>query len=167
MNREDQDYRPHGQLKRTRRTPCKTRHQSDRLEYPGYDSDSGISTTAVAESPPRIRMAKQDKTKLEEMMEMFMKIRDQDKKDDNERRELEKREYEERRSRERREERERMEREQERRDKEEKDKRLREQERRDTEDRVPVEVEPESQSEETKAEDMQEVVEESDAGQTE
>ena len=45
---------------------------------------------------PRIRMATQDKTKLEEMMEMFMKIREQDKTDDKERRELEKREYEER-----------------------------------------------------------------------
>ena len=74
-----------------RRTPCRTRHREERKVYTGYDSDSDISSIIVdkvvanqcylidVENTHNCKqgtgnMARQDKTPMESMMDMFLKI---------------------------------------------------------------------------------------------
>ena len=84
----DTDYRPKHKPKRTRRTPCRTRTNFVSREFQGYESDSGISTSVNVATPDRYRiaqesglvnvedtkagMAKEGKTGMGQMMEMFM-----------------------------------------------------------------------------------------------
>ena len=110
MSREqsDAEYKPHFKAKGTRHTHCRTRHREERKQYTGYDSNSAISSTIVDEVEanqcylPDVEnthsrkqgtgnMARQDKTPMDSMMEMFLKMREDDltKKDKRERERIE------------------------------------------------------------------------------
>ena len=110
----DTDYKPSGrQFKEMRHTPCRTRLREDKRVYTGYDSDSAISSI-VGVSEDRVQlyvtddtedrterhgkesMAKQGATQMESMLEMFLKMRNDDRKRE-ERREREERERKDRR----------------------------------------------------------------------
>ena len=102
----DEDYKPNKLPKGTRCTPCRTRTREDTNAYIGYDSDSAISSIVVSEvgaskyylqeeSTTHVRkydsgkMAKQDKSPLDNMMELLIKMREDDRKDRKEWRERE------------------------------------------------------------------------------
>ena len=94
----DTDNKPSKrQFKGTRHTPCRNRLREDKHVYTGYDSDSAISSI-VGVSKDRVKlnvtddtvdrterhgnecMAKQGATQMANMLEMFLKIRDDDRK---------------------------------------------------------------------------------------
>ena len=120
----DVDYKPRHNPKGTRNTPCKTRTKFVSRAFQGYKSDSGVSTFVNIGSPERYlleqevivskqarkveSMAKQKKSQMEVMMEMFARMREEDMKREEERamrrEEKKKREEEERKEERKREE---------------------------------------------------------------
>ena len=103
--RSDKDYKPRHKPKGTRHTPCRTRKKFVRQPFQGYESDSGISTFVNVGSPQGLvrlaeggsrkkvekvdKMAHQEKSQMEVMMEMFVKMREEDKRREEDRREEE------------------------------------------------------------------------------
>ena len=95
--RETQTTSQAEQFKGTRHTPCRTRLREDKQVYTGYDRDSAISSV-VGVSEDRVQlyvtddtvdrterhgkesMAKQEATQMESMLEMFLKMKDDDRK---------------------------------------------------------------------------------------
>ena len=121
MSREqsDTDYKPKYKSKGAKRTPYETRQRTVSPDFEGYASDSGISTFVNVRSPKRRlsgenskerenrkkadRMAR-EKSQIEMMMEMFAKMREDDKQERaqlEEKREQERRVLEDKRERER------------------------------------------------------------------
>ena len=118
--RSDKDYKPRHKPKGTRHTPCRTRKKFVRQPFQGYESDSGISTFVNVGSPEGLvrlaeggsrkkvekvdKMAHQENSQMEVMMEMFIKMREEDKRREEDRREerAERKRQDERREEERR-----------------------------------------------------------------
>ena len=119
--RSDENYKPRHKPKVTRHTPCRTRKKFVRQPFQGYESDSGISTFVNVSSPDGLvriaeggssmkvekvdNMAHREKSQMEVIMEMFARMREEDKRREEERREderAERKRQDERRDEERR-----------------------------------------------------------------
>ena len=91
----DKEYRPTHRPKGTKRPPCQTRQRFVKETFDGYESYSVISTLVNVRSPERYTlerthtredkvvetMSKQEKTQMDKLMEMFMRMREDDRKE--------------------------------------------------------------------------------------